>query len=69
MSKEEEKEVDLLGFRLAAEWHQEELRARNRPISTQCSDLDDALRGGILLGAINEIVGPAGIGKSQLWSV
>uniref|UniRef100_A0A914WX76 DNA repair protein RAD51 homolog 3 n=1 Tax=Plectus sambesii TaxID=2011161 RepID=A0A914WX76_9BILA len=59
-------DAESLGFRLAADLYQEELNANNRPISTQCPDLDNALRGGILLGAINEFVGQAGMGKSQI---
>lgn len=39
---------------------------RNSHLPTHLSTLDEALYGGIPLGAVTELVGPAGVGKTQL---
>lgn len=36
-------------------------------IITLCKDLDDAIGGGIRIGSITELVGGAGVGKTQIW--
>lgn len=36
-------------------------------IVTLCKDFDDALGGGIRIGAITELVGGPGVGKTQIW--
>lgn len=35
-------------------------------ISTGCSQIDEIIRGGIPVNGITEIVGPSGVGKTQL---
>lgn len=36
-------------------------------LPTRLKGLDDALCGGIPFGVLTELVGPAGIGKTQVW--
>lgn len=38
-----------------------------KPIITLCKDLDDAIGGGIRIGAITELIGGPGAGKTQFW--
>lgn len=39
-----------------------------RSIVTFCSQLDEALGGGVPVGKVTEICGAPGVGKTQLWS-
>lgn len=39
----------------------------SRPIITLCKDFDDAIGGGIRVGAITELIGGPGAGKTQFW--
>lgn len=36
-------------------------------IVTLCKEFDDALGGGIRVGAITEFIGGAGAGKTEIW--
>lgn len=36
-------------------------------IITLCKDFDNAIGGGIRVGAITELVGSPGVGKTQIW--
>lgn len=38
-----------------------------KPIITLCKDFDDGIGGGIRIGAITELVGGPGAGKTQFW--
>lgn len=45
-------------------WKDEKLY---KPIITLCKVFDDAIGGGIHIGAITELIGAPGSGKTQLW--
>lgn len=38
-----------------------------KPIITLCKEFDNAIGGGVHIGAITEFVGGPGTGKTQLW--